>query len=75
MSVSDDFIRVLNAAKGNSNQGWMKRSEIVSEIYGEGMTVNAHHRSIFMRLVVTGLIEQRTASKGHLSWFEYRMRS
>lgn len=75
MSVSDDFVRVLKEAKLGASEpegGWLKRSEIVSEIYGDGMPVNAHHRAIFISLVAHGQIEQRVARKGHLEWFEYR---
>lgn len=75
MSVSDDFVRVLKEAKLGASEpegGWLKRSEVVNAIYGDGMPVNAHHRAIFSSLVSRGQIEQRVARKGHLDWFEYR---
>lgn len=75
MSVSDHVLRVLQEKRLNSrslDSGWMKRSEIFKEVYGERVTINAHHRTILKDLEHSGEIVKRVRTSGMDKWFEYK---
>lgn len=74
-TVADDILSVLRNARLGATVpegGWMRRSAIVKEIYGEGTPVNAHHRGVLKSLVHCGEVLERARNNGHAYWYEYK---
>jgi hypothetical protein len=69
-SVQDEMLHVLSESAKEDR--WMKRSEIVREVYGKGVPVNAYHRLLLERLVASGQVEKKKQRYMHSTWFVYQ---